>query len=59
MQIILLFSEDTFINEVLGISGIDYTIQARFNKAESVYPLFDIQVDPDKVPVSLMDTFIR
>ncbi|MCK9609730.1 MAG: M20/M25/M40 family metallo-hydrolase [Candidatus Cloacimonas sp.] len=47
------FSEDTFINEVLGISGIDYTIQARFNKAESVYPGYlDIQVDPDKVPVS-------
>jgi len=48
------FSEDTFINEVLGISGTDYSTQARFNRAESVYSGYlDIQVDPDKVPVSL------
>lgn len=48
------FAEDTFINEVLGISGTNYATQARFNRAESVSPGYlDIQVDPDKVPVSL------
>ena len=47
------FSADSFINEVLGISGTDYTIQARFNKAESVYSGYpDINVDPNKVPAS-------
>lgn len=48
------FSSDTFINEVLGISNVNYNTSARFNKALSAEPNFiDVDVDPAKVPPGL------
>ncbi|MEN6445692.1 MAG: T9SS type A sorting domain-containing protein, partial [Candidatus Cloacimonas sp.] len=47
------FAENTFSNEVLGISNANYTFAARFNEAHSVNPDFiDIEVDPNKVPTA-------
>lgn len=47
------FGENTFINEVLGISGVDYQAAARFKYAVSQLSAAPpLQVDPNKTPVS-------
>lgn len=47
------FGSNTFINEVLGISGVDYQAAARFKYAVSQLSAAPpLQVDPDKTPVS-------
>ena len=48
------FPSGSFINEVLGISNVDYSTSARFNKAVSTDPNYiEVNVDPAKVPPGL------